>query len=271
MKKTTILILMSLCLSSLKAQISLTQKITDCKTGAPVLYVHIGIAEKSFGTTSNEEGYFTLNVPEKFMGDTLTISFVGYETKRLPISSIKSDIKLCPSDIQLKEFVFVPKKEKILGRTQEGGNSMVGWLRNEQGYEIAGFIKNSKTILAKKVSLYVSENTYDTLKILVTFYKANGNKVGEVINTKPYFWDALSKSNGWLSYDLPKQIQIEGDFFVGLEIVKGMCNKVGESGFVMLQGNYNLGKTTMYFRKASHDKWESERLKMGLNVVVELE
>ncbi len=271
MKKVTVLMLISLFFNALKAQITLSYKVTDCKTGAPVPYVHIGIAEKNFGTTSNEEGYFILNVPEKFVRDTLTISFVGYETKRLPISGIKSDIKLCPSDIQLKEVTIKPKKEKILGRTKEGGNSMVGWLGNQQGYEIAGFIKNSKTVLAKKIGLYVSENSFDTLKILVTFYKANGNKVGEVINTKPLFWDALSKVKGWLYYDLPKQIQVEGDFFVGLEIVKGIQNKGGERGLISLQGNYNLGKTTMYFRKTSQDTWRSEPLKMGLKVVVEVD
>jgi CarboxypepD_reg-like domain len=269
MKKVTLLMLISLFFNALNAQITLTYKITDCKTGAPVPYVHIGIAEKNFGTTSNEEGFFTLNVPEKFIRDTLTISFVGYETKRLPINDIKSDIKLCPSDNQLKEFVFVPKKEKVLGRTKEGGNSMIAWGDNDGGYEVARFIKNSKRVSAKKIGLYVTENAFDTLKVLVTFYKANGNKVGEVINTKPYFWDAPGKIKGWLYYDLPKQIQLEGDFFVGLEIVKSVEIK-GVKGGLMIPGNYTLQKV-MYVRGKSQDKWVSQPFLICVKVVVEVE
>jgi hypothetical protein len=269
MKKVIFLMLISLLFNALNAQITLSYKVTDCKTGAPVPYVHIGIAEKSFGTTSNEEGFFTLNVPEKFMRDTLTISFVGYETKRLPINSIKSDIKLCPLDILLKEFVFVPKKEKTLGQTKEGGNSMVGWIGNDGGYEIARFIKNNKRVSAKKIGLYVTENAFDTLKVLVTFYKANGNKVGEVINTKPYFWDAPCKVKGWLYYDLPKQIQLEGDFFVGLEIVKSVESKEGKS-ILMLPGNYTFQKI-MYVREKSQGAWKSEPFSISLKVVVEVE
>jgi CarboxypepD_reg-like domain len=269
MKKVTLLMLISLFFNALNAQITLTYKITDCKTGAPVPYVHIGIAEKNFGTTSNEEGFFTLNVPEKFMRDTLTISFVGYEIKQLPINAIKSDIKLCPSDVQLKEFVFVPKKEKVLGRTAEGGNSMIAWVANYQGYEIARLIKNSKKVSAKKIGLFVTENAFDTLKVLVTFYKANGNKVGEIINTKPYFWDAPGKVKGWLYYDLPNQIQIEGDFFVGLEIVKSLVNKEGKGGLI-LNGNYTL-KKVMYMRTKSQDKWESQPFSISVKVVVEVE
>jgi CarboxypepD_reg-like domain len=269
MKKVIVSILICLFFNVLNAQITLSHKITDCKTGAPVPYVHIGIAEKSFGTTSNEEGFFTLNVPEKFIRDTLTISFVGYETKRLPINSIKSDFKLCPSDIQLKEFVFVPKKEKVLGRTKEGGNSTVAWFGNRKGYEIARFISNSKKVSAKRIGLYVTENAFDTLKVLVTFYKANGNKVGESINTKPYFWDARGNVKGWLYYDLPKQIQIEGDFFVGLEIVKSVESK-GVKGGLMLQGNYTL-KKVMYVRAKSQDAWKSEPFLISLKVVFEVE
>jgi CarboxypepD_reg-like domain len=269
MKKVTVLMLISLFFNALNAQITLSYKITDCKTGAPVPYVHIGIAEKSFGTTSNEEGFFTLNVPEKFMRDTLTISFVGYETKRLPINSIKSDIKLCPSDNQLKEFVFVPKKEKTLGRTKEGGNSMIAWGDNDKGYEIARFIKNNKKVSVKKIGLYVMENAFDTLKVLVTFYTANGNKIGEVINTKPYFWYAPGKIKGWLYYDLPKQIQLEGDFFVGLEIVKSVESKE-EKGGLALSGNYTLQKV-FYVRTKSQDVWKSEPFLISLKVLVEIE
>jgi CarboxypepD_reg-like domain len=269
MKKVTVLMLICLFFNVLKAQITLSYKVIDCKTGVPVPYVHIGIAEKSFGTTSNEEGFFTLNVPEKFMRDTLTISFVGYETKRLPISTIKSDFKLCPSDIQLKEVTIKPKKEKILGRTKEGGNSMIAWFGNHKGYEIARLIDNNKTVLIKKIGLYVEENAYDTMKVLVTFYRANGNKVGEIINTKPFFWNALGKKKGWLNYDLPTQIEIEGDFFVGLEIVKSVGSK-NEKGGLILPGNYNLRKM-FYVREASQDKWESQPFLICLKVIVEVE
>jgi len=89
-------------------EITVTGKIIAKDTGLPLSGVHIIIKGTSAGTSSDENGYFTIEVPSK--KDILTISYVGYETIALLAEKEKYDaIKMerTSYEIELEDDIYV--------------------------------------------------------------------------------------------------------------------------------------------------------------------
>jgi len=78
----------------------------------PLAYASIGITAKRTGTISNKFGEFLLKLPAGYIHDTLLISFLGYESQKLTISSINTAevliIKLAEKPVVLQEVVVKP-------------------------------------------------------------------------------------------------------------------------------------------------------------------
>jgi len=118
MKKNIILILLLIFETiSLYSQTGLiiTKQIIDKESEKPLPFAHILVRKYSTGTYSDENGYFTLLLPKTSINDTITISFIGYETLNIKISKIKNKkIELTPKINMLEEVAIVasynPKK-----------------------------------------------------------------------------------------------------------------------------------------------------------------
>jgi len=70
--------------------IVITKKVVDAKSKEPLIFAHIYIKKITTGTFTDENGYFTLIIPKSSINDTITVSFIGYETLKIKISEIKS-------------------------------------------------------------------------------------------------------------------------------------------------------------------------------------
>ena len=104
MKGLTLVILL-LCSSLLFAQKTITGKITDRQTGTPLAGASIKLKGTSRGTSSNNEGVFSLQVGT---GDILIISIIGYTSQTLPIPESSSfTILLEPASAELTQLIFV--------------------------------------------------------------------------------------------------------------------------------------------------------------------
>ena len=95
--------------------IVITKKVIDEKTKEPLIFAHVYIKKLSTGTFTDENGYFTLTIPKSSINDSITISFIGYETLNIKISKIKKEnILLTPKINMLEEVAIVasynPKK-----------------------------------------------------------------------------------------------------------------------------------------------------------------
>lgn len=87
--------------------------ILDAESNNPIKDVHIFINEKSVTTTSNFNGKFRINVNNSLSGkDTIHITHIGYESKKIPL--IKNDllIYLEPNSNKLTEVNLVSRKFK---------------------------------------------------------------------------------------------------------------------------------------------------------------
>ncbi|MDD2436431.1 MAG: DUF5686 family protein [Massilibacteroides sp.] len=87
--------------------------VTDSITGEKLPYVSVLLGGTTIGTTTNDNGEFSLNTSSK--GITLQFYYLGYAEKRtkiIPGKNYNLEIKLAPSSFTLAEVEVKPKKEK---------------------------------------------------------------------------------------------------------------------------------------------------------------
>lgn len=84
-------------------------KISDLKSGKPLAYATIAVMDTYYGTISNEDGGFTLRIPDTLNQPILVSSFIGYKNHYTPVS-IESEeqveIKMNRNLISLQEVII---------------------------------------------------------------------------------------------------------------------------------------------------------------------
>lgn len=115
MKKAVLLLFLVSC--SITAQIKGVVK--DSVTGNPISYVNIWVENENVGTTSEENGEFTINTTEK--SKSLIFSALGFEKKITKVSN-GFTVNLKPTAYQLDEVVVLAQrretKEIEIGKTK---------------------------------------------------------------------------------------------------------------------------------------------------------
>ncbi len=87
----------------------LTGRVTDIETGEPLQYATIGISHRGKGTVTNSNGDFIMKVTEEWMNDTMSISYVGYINRFIPVRSLPGN-----SMVFTMERDFIPIPEIII-------------------------------------------------------------------------------------------------------------------------------------------------------------
>ncbi|QHL88328.1 hypothetical protein GU926_13145 [Nibribacter ruber] len=77
--------------------------VTDQSTGKPVPYANIWVENENLGTTSDENGRFSLG--NAALGKTLVVSCLGYERMKTTAQGGSMTVKLAPAQTALKEVV----------------------------------------------------------------------------------------------------------------------------------------------------------------------
>ena len=95
----------SLSAGSIQAQ-TVSGVVTDDMTGSPLPGVNIVVQGTTSGTSSGRDGDFQLAVPS--LNDTLLFSFVGYQTRTVPINGRQTiEVTLVPEVIEADELIVV--------------------------------------------------------------------------------------------------------------------------------------------------------------------
>ncbi len=96
-------------------------RVIDGSTNDPLASVSIKLSETNLGTISNDEGDFTIKVPNDRGVDAILFSLLGYETKRVSLSSLRSEdnrIILNPKVMELSQInISTFKSAKALVKT----------------------------------------------------------------------------------------------------------------------------------------------------------
>jgi len=89
------------------AQLKVTGKVTDSKTGEPISYATVAVkGASSVGTQTDDNGNYTITMPQG--STTLVFIFIGYATQEVAVGNRSTiNVALVPDAIQLEETIVV--------------------------------------------------------------------------------------------------------------------------------------------------------------------
>jgi hypothetical protein len=229
-------------------QVSIKGKVVDQSTKKPIAYTNIGIVNTGIGTISNEDGSFSLQVPDVNLKDTLRLSAIGFGKKNISIQSFLGrdlTIYLKEQIIQLNEVTVKTIKEK--NKFFELGNrrSRGGTLETDTVYAgsaTALLIENKKPIqkelsfpvYLKEARIRIFRNNLSSFKLRVRLYSIDSltRGPGEDLLNKSIVVESSMK-NGWVIFDFSElQFLITKPFFVAFErILTKKDRELVASGF----------------------------------------
>ncbi len=128
--------------------------VLDEENNLPVPYASVILHSQSIGTATNNDGDFVLKIESGIQLDTLIVSSIGYESKKLVLKTMdlseKLSIKLKQSITQLEEVVVnLPDAEELIKKA---------WTKIPQNYRndpmmMKGFYRETIQLDQKLISL----------------------------------------------------------------------------------------------------------------------
>ncbi|HUH29515.1 carboxypeptidase-like regulatory domain-containing protein [Gelidibacter sp.] len=95
--------------------------VVDSKSKAPLSFATLTLDGTNISTVTNSDGEFLLKVPNSMLNNAVSISFLGYQVKTIPLSNLNGEdiqILLEESVMQLSEVkINVPKDARSLVKT----------------------------------------------------------------------------------------------------------------------------------------------------------
>jgi len=98
---------------SLPVHLLISGKVTDAETSEPLPYATIGIIHRGRGTVTNNNGEFVMKITEQCLNDTLSVSFVGYKNREIPVRSLPGNEMTIRME---RDFIPIPE---IIIRAQD--------------------------------------------------------------------------------------------------------------------------------------------------------
>lgn len=201
----------------------------DAATGETLPYVNIGVVSKDIGTVSNDNGRFTLVVPQGHEKNVVRFSMIGYGTLNFTVEELaqrlasNDELKMKVEATELKEVVVTNMKrgEKLLGNKTESQSVTAAFTSNKLGNEVGMIMRvKGKVNQLKTFTASIASDNNPDVKMRLNFYSVkNGLPDKPLVNQNIIV--ATPRSSGKLVVDLmPYDIMVEEDFFVTLEWIE---------------------------------------------------
>ncbi|OFX83235.1 MAG: hypothetical protein A2W99_12555 [Bacteroidetes bacterium GWF2_33_16] len=238
-------------------------KVLDNKQQA-LQYVSIGIINKTYGTISNESGYFKIQINENQLAynDSLRFSMIGFESRLFSVKEMFdnrfSTIILIEKIESIPEVVITSRRLETI----ENGTTInlfpiyvqlaISEIPNQNlGSEIGrSFSINHKNTIIEKLKFYIAQNNYDSVTFRVNIYSVKHNKPYKNILTQNIFVQVINGKTEWISVNLkPYNIYINNDIIVSLEWVEK-----SEKGNTLVFPLARPSAATHYYKYGSQNK-----------------
>jgi hypothetical protein len=148
--------------------------VTDSISGKPIPFVSVWSENQNIGTTSEENGEFSINTNEK--SKKLIFSALGFEKKSVKISEAKN-VKLIPVAYQLDEVVISPSKKTRQIEIGKTANAICQAFDNGPRIDVKFFPYSAsykKTKYIKQLTLY-TDSRIEKATVRIHFYDVDEN------------------------------------------------------------------------------------------------
>ena len=203
-----------------------TKGVVIDESGKPIPYVNIWVENENIGTTSEENGEFSIAASAN---KNLIFSILGFE-KRIIKASDVSNVIMKAVSFQLDEVVIARHFETKKIEIGQINNSVLEAFDNGPRIDVKFFPYEAaykKTKFIKKVSI-LTDSRIDNATVKIHFYKADANGFpGEELLTKDYIV-TIQKGvvrNGFDLTDLNLKMPKSG-LFIGFEKLLISKNKL---------------------------------------------
>jgi hypothetical protein len=205
---------------------------TDSK---PIPYANIGIENSPVGTLSNEDGSFQIFVPEKYDGDTILFSALGFKRRHVPVSvltqALTNEIIMEEEPTILEQVIVSSKKKKIKSYALGNRFTQGGFLYADSisaGAAMALLIDNkypsyhkdlSYPFTLKKVNIFIDKNSEENFKLRLRFLQRDAiSDLPDKDLLKENIIVTSSIKKGWLEFDLlPYRFVASKPFYLVIE------------------------------------------------------
>lgn len=252
----------------ISSQQTIKGTLLDSASKKPIEFANLGIPGKGVGTVSDENGNFSVVVPDSLSSEKIKISMIGYRTRYVPAASFtESKTILLSSDaVVLKEVLVSPKSTtvKILGNDTKTRVVRAAFTNNSLGCELAVKlkIKQPQTQL-KTFYLNITESKIKDPLFRFNVYSVDENGAPKENILTHNIIIAPKDSVGLIAFDLrPYLIFVDEDVFISVEWIKDMGNNKDIMFSTKLVG------IPTYFRQTSQDKWNKIPSGVGLHAEV---
>ncbi|MEP5613421.1 MAG: carboxypeptidase-like regulatory domain-containing protein [Cyclobacteriaceae bacterium] len=226
MNRITILLslIISFCIADAQ-NLAVESQVVD-ETGAGVPFAAVGIVAKNFGTVTFEDGSFSLPKNEDYKQDTLIVSAIGFERRKLAYTEFIREkpktIKLEEKVVQLEEVIVTKKGWKIskIGEKRRKTSSALRFYGPKEGTTLAVlFNEERKSMFIREISIAVGINNLKDADFRCMLFSADEQSLPSEQLFKKNIIQKITDEKGTVTFTLPEEFWIDQPFYIGFEWV----------------------------------------------------
>ena len=252
-------------LSFTKGATTIEGKITS-QFGQPLEYINIGIVGTKTGTISNQNGEYTLVIPDALEKEGLAIRFssIGYAQKTFPLQQFiqqqSYDVKLAEEAFTLKTILVKPKFShiKTIGsdktNTKRNVKFAIAAIENQNLGAAIGkkFTIKQKTAFVESYHFHIKYNNFDTVRFRIDIQEIDNNSPIKSLLRQNIIKEVTGKKTGWIDIDLSSyDIYATKDILVSISWVYHSK----EGSYLSLPLKFPALGNQHFYKFGSQDKW----------------
>lgn len=244
------------------------------ENGERLKYANIGIVDGNYGTISDLDGLFFLNLPDESNNLYLRFSKIGYQTKDMTVKEFKElksgivyleNIKQVANNIPLKTEGLKVKSVVGRGARIPGGVFSLGYFSNA-GSEIGNVVHRKEEFIPKSAEFIILSCHVDTVLFRVNIYEIEGSYVGDRINTREIYLNVFRDDNRRVyEVDLSDQnLLLQGYYYIALEFLYSTELDEDSKNGVIMYFPTRTGES--FVRENSHGHFIDYPLNFGMKI-----
>ena len=216
--------------------------VIDKRTSLPLPYASLGVKGKSIGGIADKTGQFTINISQANDKDSITISYIGYESATLLIKNFVpnniTQIRLKPKAIELEEVIVVAKLNLVILGNSTYNSDFTGWgdYTSSRGRSRGLKIEPKEfPIKITEFDVRLKDNDFDSVKLRLHIYNNNPNvDSAKELLPENVFFNAV-KNQHWVNVNLENyNIRMSKPLWVSVEWVDAWTSPKTSKGSYLL-------------------------------------